>query len=348
MIKGENMRNKGDTTTHGVFIRQPRKTKLKSYRKNLRARWSSFIEKGKARMTVMFIPHSEKRIVTLKISVFSLAILFVFLVSVMTIAIVLTVGQIATSEELAMQSRNYEESAERLNQFMELSGALSQPISELKASIQEALMNLGGNSMLDLDLTGRGGPLEESFVLDNEHDFFDLTELRELERARYDIMRLAEKVTQINNFSSDFKKVFDHIPSIYPVMGGDGTSNIVSYFGMRVDPITHKPNFHAGIDIAAMTGTPIKAAADGEVSFAQYAPGNGNYVEIDHYWNFATRYLHLNSIAVEPGQNVKKGEIIGYCGSTGRSTGPHLHYEVRVNNKQIDPLPFIHLNPFVY
>jgi len=137
--------------------------------------------------------------------------------------------------------------------------------------------------------------------------------------------------------------LLDHTPSIYPVYG-----RCSSPFGWRIHPITHKPEFHKGYDIANLSGTPIRATADGIVSFAGIRHGFGNTVEIKHGYGFKTRYAHLRKYIVRRGQPVKKGNIIGYLGSTGFSTGPHLHYEVRVLNQAVNPYNYLDLDSHSY
>lgn len=117
--------------------------------------------------------------------------------------------------------------------------------------------------------------------------------------------------------------------------------SLSSSYGMRVHPITGKVARHNGIDIPAARGTPIHATADGIVGRAQRLGGYGNYVEIEHGNAIQTRYGHMSSFIVRPGQQVKKGEVVGYVGSTGRSTGNHLHYEVRIEGAPVNPMPFV-------
>ncbi len=117
--------------------------------------------------------------------------------------------------------------------------------------------------------------------------------------------------------------------------------SLSSSYGMRVHPITGRVARHNGIDIPAPYGTPIYATADGTVGRAQRLGGYGNYVEIEHGNAIETRYGHMSRFVVQSGQHVKKGDIIGYVGSTGRSTGNHLHYEVRIDGAPVNPLPFV-------
>ena len=127
------------------------------------------------------------------------------------------------------------------------------------------------------------------------------------------------------------------VPSRMPLDG----SRLTSSYGMRNHPVTGGRRRHKGIDLAAPTGTPIYATADGQVSKAQSFSSYGLYVSIEHGGDLQTRYAHMSRIAVASGETVKKGDLIGYVGSTGRSTGPHLHYEVRVAGKAVNPLPYM-------
>ena len=121
-------------------------------------------------------------------------------------------------------------------------------------------------------------------------------------------------------------------PCIRPVSGGW----ISSQFGYRVSPFSGKREFHSGVDIACRKGTPVVATADGKVIFAGVKGGMGKTVEIDHGFGIMTRYGHLDKIRVDFEQHVARGDIIGEMGSTGRSTGPHVHYEVRLNDVPVD------------
>lgn len=127
------------------------------------------------------------------------------------------------------------------------------------------------------------------------------------------------------------------VPSRMPLEGASLTSG----FGMRTHPVLGGRRAHAGIDLAAPTGTPVYATADGIIGRADWFSSYGLYISINHGASMETRYAHLSRLAVAAGDSVKKGDLIGYVGSTGRSTGPHLHYEVRVDGLAVNPIPYM-------
>jgi murein DD-endopeptidase MepM/ murein hydrolase activator NlpD len=133
------------------------------------------------------------------------------------------------------------------------------------------------------------------------------------------------------------------IPSAKPVT----TANFTSGFGVRSDPFRGAAAMHAGIDLAGPIGTPIYATADGVVGRAEWANGYGNLVELEHGKGIATRYGHLSKILVKPNTRVKRGELIALMGSTGRSTGSHLHYEVRIDGRAVNPVPFLQSSDYL-
>ncbi len=134
------------------------------------------------------------------------------------------------------------------------------------------------------------------------------------------------------------------VPSDKPVR----TAEFTSGYGTRTDPFRGGAARHAGIDLAAPLGTPIYATADGTVSEAGYNSGGyGNLIKLDHGRGIETRYGHLSRILVGPGQRISRGQIIGHMGSTGRSTGSHLHYEVRIDGRAVNPIPFMRSNDYL-
>lgn len=127
-------------------------------------------------------------------------------------------------------------------------------------------------------------------------------------------------------------------PSLWPVEGA-----ITGSFGERTDPFNGEGAFHSGVDISAAIGQPVVAPADGIVLFADFSGGYGRAIILDHGHGITTRYGHLASFAVATGQYVHRGDTIGYVGSSGRSTGPHLHYEVRINDTPVNPHKYLRL-----
>lgn len=133
------------------------------------------------------------------------------------------------------------------------------------------------------------------------------------------------------------------VPSSKPVT----TATYTSGYGVRSDPFRGSAAMHAGIDLAAPMGTPIYATADGVVDRAEWSGGYGNLVEIDHGRGLQTRFGHLSRILVHPGDHVARGQVIALMGSTGRSTGSHLHYEVRIDGHAVNPVPFLQSADYV-
>jgi murein DD-endopeptidase MepM/ murein hydrolase activator NlpD len=137
------------------------------------------------------------------------------------------------------------------------------------------------------------------------------------------------------SFAGDWTQLAD-APSIWPVEGRVGSG-----FGQREDPFNGEGKFHTGIDIEAPYGTPVRASADGDVSGASMGAGYGREVVLNHGHDVLTVYGHLSAMAVVPGQHVIRGQVIGYVGQSGRATGPHLHYEVRVHNVPVNPHKYL-------
>ncbi len=149
-----------------------------------------------------------------------------------------------------------------------------------------------------------------------------------------------ESYNEIQNIASEKKNKLEHYPAITPI---NFTKHIwiSSYFGSRNDPFTFLRRTHSGIDFVGPRNTETYSTAKGNVTLAKHSRrGYGNEVVIDHGFGYSTRYAHLNKILVEEGQKVERGELIGLMGNTGRSTGTHLHYEVRLYNRPVNPLYF--------
>ncbi len=148
---------------------------------------------------------------------------------------------------------------------------------------------------------------------------------------------LTEDLNTTMDLVAEFQEALRVTPSIWPTTSYQVTSN----YGYRKDPFTYRTSFHSGIDIGGDYGDPVYATADGKVINADYDRGKGNYVEINHGLGLRTVYMHLSKRLVEAGDSVSKGDTIGQIGSTGRSTGPHLHYEVLKQGASINPSPYM-------
>jgi murein DD-endopeptidase MepM/ murein hydrolase activator NlpD len=157
--------------------------------------------------------------------------------------------------------------------------------------------------------------------------------VRSMERKVTD---LANKSATLESVYRDQKVLLASTPSVWPVRGYLSTS-----FGNRLDPFTGQRDFHSGIDISTPLGTKISAPADGVVVTVAEKGGYGKSIVIDHGYGMLTRYGHLDRYNVRPGQRVKRGEVIGFVGNTGRSTAAHLHYEVWVRDQAQNPIHFI-------
>jgi murein DD-endopeptidase MepM/ murein hydrolase activator NlpD len=156
-------------------------------------------------------------------------------------------------------------------------------------------------------------------------------------------MKIQEKSYQtVEDLVKDKATLLAHTPAIQPVSNRN-LNRIASGFGFRIDPIYKTQKLHQGLDFTAPQGTPIYATANGRVSHAgNKGSGYGNYVTIDHGYGYQTLYGHMVRIKARVGQTVKRGEVIGWVGSTGKSTGPHCHYEVIKFNQRIDPVYFFY------
>ena len=159
----------------------------------------------------------------------------------------------------------------------------------------------------------------------------------------------SNSLDEIINLSQQQRDRLQHIPSIQPVANKD-LSRVASGYGWRTDPIYGSMRFHAGMDFTAKEGTEIYATGDGVITWADWRQGYGNCIIIDHGYGFETLYGHMSKYEAKLGQKVKRGELIGRIGSTGKSTGPHLHYEVHVKGRPDNPAKyyFMDLSPEEY
>ncbi len=184
----------------------------------------------------------------------------------------------------------------------------------------------------DIKYMGVGG-----YIKSDEKKILELKSVRRLVELEY------KEVSRLKNLLNEKKEELRFTPSILPAYGV-----LTSGFGYRRDPFTGRIKLHEGLDISAPTGTPVYAPADGVVTFVGMKQGYGLTIEVDHGGKYRTRYAHLSKSLVRVGQKVQRGDMIAKVGNTGRSTGPHLHYEVRVNGAPVNPKRFIILSDVVF
>lgn len=186
-------------------------------------------------------------------------------------------------------------------------------------------------------LKSQGFVTDDSGQVDQQQFTASLDELHSLRRAALTGgATLGLSMGSSHRMSTSEWMNLSDAPSLWPVMG-----RLMSPFGSRSDPFSGEGAFHKGVDISAPYGNRIVAPADGEVSFASFMSGYGRMVAIDHGHGITTRYGHLSAFSVVEGQMVRRGETIGYVGMSGRSTGPHLHYEVWLHHTPVNPYKYL-------
>ncbi len=273
------------------------------------SRFRKMLRKAFTPITIMLIPHSSSRHLSLKIP---------------SIGVVLSVAMWLIGSlyvlSIAVNTFEYRMMKEKLNyysgQFIEISAT----INALKRTESEfrRLFSLGSKEK----------------VLENVHPT-DSGSI-DVDALKDQIRSTMERVNGIREYLKEQKDIYLATPRGWPVPG-----NITSAYGNRKNPFHGGYDFHSGIDISTGSGTPVKATADGVVSFSGWSGGSGNLVALEHGFGYSTFYAHNKRNTVKVGQFVKRGEVIAYAGSTGSSTGPHSHYEIWKDGKHINPMPFM-------
>jgi murein DD-endopeptidase MepM/ murein hydrolase activator NlpD len=193
---------------------------------------------------------------------------------------------------------------------------------------------------------GSGGVLKYRDLLESDLSNKDLVvgTLDKLDRVKKKMYIQTKSYDEIMQLARNKDEYYAAMPAIQPVSNED-LRRFSSGFGMRTDPVLKVKRMHYGVDFSAEQGTPIYATADGKISVARTTyTGLGKHVKIDHGFGFETVYGHMNRYIVKAGQNVKRGQIIGYVGNTGKSTAPHVHYEVHINNKAVNPVNYFYMD----
>lgn len=286
--------------------------------------------------TIIFVPHARAKFRKLKVShrlLFSLISLVTSSLCLSTFFSVQYFTSLSQTHELSKLRSENKELQNANEQFSKSVQSLRNQLTTVEDRTRKLAIIAGITTLDESSQGGSGGVRNDDLATANPYrDDIDKMSFRS-NRLQTDLSVLEEKfVAQSRLLSST--------PSIAPVRG-----ILTDGFGGRSDPFTGESGQHNAIDISSAAGQPVRTPADGIVVKAEWANGYGNVIYVSHGYGYSTRYGHLSSFAVRPGQRIKRGDVIGSVGSTGRSTGPHLHYEVRVNNNPVNPLEYI-LNAF--
>lgn len=239
-------------------------------------------------------------------------------------------------QELAELKLHYEE----LSEQADLSQKELQEIKKKDNEIYRTYFQLDSISM-DERMAGTGGVNKfEKYAKLSFNELVTIT-AKKIDNLNNQLKVQEKSLNEIIDVAKNKEEYFSKIPAIQPIANND-LKRLASGFGKRFHPILHVAKFHEGIDFTAEIGTPIYATADGIVEKAGVQSGYGNTVVIDHQNGYKTLFAHQSKIKVKQGQTVKRGEVIGFVGNTGLSSGPHLHYEVMKNNVKIDPLGYFY------
>lgn len=293
-------------------------------------------------MSVVLVPHSSSQVKVLRFSSFygKLLTLALLLVTLLTSAVILLVHTTGENRRLresiaelnntnAQQKQLIAQEARKVEEYKSKEETFNQKIKDCMNKYREILEKYLGRK--STNSASRSGDA-------NERGFSrDVGELRNIVTSLSDYYGVnSAESSEIAAAEKKLKLLLDSIPTAWPSSG-----RISDRYGYRHDPFTGRKTFHEGLDIAAAYGSGIKAAASGKVIKSGSISGYGRAVIIDHGHGLCTLYGHSSKLLVKVGQTVKKGETIAKVGSSGRSTGPHIHFEVLLNNSPVDPLKYL-------
>jgi murein DD-endopeptidase MepM/ murein hydrolase activator NlpD len=285
--------------------------------------------------TIIFVPHARAKFRKLKLShrlLFSLLSIISSSLCLSTFFSVQYFTSLSQTHELSKLRKENRELQTANEQFSRSVESLRTQLHMVEDRTRK-LAIFAGISTLDETSQGGVGGLRPSDLGDNPYR-------DDLDKMAFRSHRLEKDLSLVEKRLVDRSQLLSSTPSIAPVRG-----ILTDGFGGRQDPFTGEPGTHNAVDISSAVGQAVRAPADGIVIKSEWANGYGNVVYVSHGFGYSTRYGHLSTFAVRPGDHIKRGDIIGHVGSTGRSTGPHLHYEVRLNNVPVNPLAYI-LNAF--
>jgi len=301
--------------------------------------------KKKEYFTFMFLPGPNERVRTLSVSKSALKTVFLSFMAVLAFSLYLVyeyndvkdkVWELqSVREELMQQKAQVQSFALNLLDYKrqmfllrDLDTRLRRVVSLGPRDKAQQVLGIGGPDELGLQNLTTLGEKKQEEALKEMH--------QELSQLKGAASRQETSLQMLIEYFEDKRSLYASTPSLWPVRGW-----VTSPFGNRTSPFSGILKFHEGIDIAAQTGTPVMAPADGVVVKAGFSAGYGNLVELSHGYGIKTVYGHNSRLNVKAGQRVKRGEIISFVGDTGTSTGPHLHYEVRMNGLPVNPVRYM-------
>lgn len=302
---------------------------------------SALFNSGNRKFTIMFIPHSEKRVINFRITVFSIVFVFILALSIIGVFFVYTTKMAGVDHELTQKTTNLENTEKNMELLLDQLTNLKRVSKKFESSLNKALDTLNIDSGNNVKASVAEGDFS-SILKTNESEIGVLSEVNDLKNLSEYMESSVESFGKITELIMSQGDLLVELPTLWPVAHGDGT--ITNYFGPAEHPFTHQWYLHKGLDIAYGLGKPILAAANGKVIEKGFEPlGYGNYFVIRHNYGFLTRYAHLSNVYVKEGDVVTQGQVLGTMGSTGLSTGPHLHFEVCIGSQVVDPEKFLNV-----
>ncbi|MBS0618973.1 MAG: M23 family metallopeptidase [Spirochaetes bacterium] len=348
-----------------MSLRQAFEKKFLQYRKRLR-------EKGNERITFLVIPHNDSAIVNMQLSN------YVIFLAVVSLVVILVASFFAVSMQRNIQGeanqlqdrdrafvnerelyvRKYHEMVVQQDFFKK---QFTKIMSQAKLAEEDEPIFLDKSTLHDsavqmLDAEGEEFAKTLSYKENRtikflnfettvklaqgkseEEGFYFYPEIALYRQLKLDLKQTSTAVSTLQQLLKEREIVQQALPYYWPLVGGHFTS----FFGGRISPFGSSRDFHTGVDIGNSTGTPIYAAADGKVYGCGYSGGYGLAARVSHSYGFQTLYGHMSSILTTCGAYVRKGQQIGRVGQTGRATGPHLHFEVRIMEHPVNPMPYL-------
>jgi murein DD-endopeptidase MepM/ murein hydrolase activator NlpD len=292
------------------------------------------------RYTVVVVPHSEKKVYNLQLTVFSLMCFLLIFIGMAGVFFFYGRSMSGTRRGLTDNGPLLNDVQASLDQLRDEIALLLRQSRGFQATLSNTLSTLGAETAGNNAGGGVEGDLSSLFDI-QEIPGGTLQEVTGVQQLGAYLASAVEPLQELKTILDSQNTLLTEIPSIWPIKGGIGHISMV--FGQNKHPFTGQYYIHKGIDLSTYRqGDPIVATADGQVVTVESEQGGfGNYIIIRHKHGFYTRYAHLLSFRVTTGQRVQQGEIIGYIGNTGLSTGPHLHYEVHIGSDVVDPFKFI-------